>query len=51
VAKVDLASAPACRELQPREGIDRHRVRIDAPDLAEGDHGVAGGQQSADPIG
>ena len=48
VAQPDLAAAPPRRELEPRERVDRHRIGLDATDIAHGDPGVASLQQCAD---
>ena len=48
VAQSDLAAAPLRRELEPRERVDRHRIGLDAADIAHGDAGVASLQQRAD---
>ena len=43
----DAAVTPGC-ELEPREGIDRHRVRRDPMDVAERDLRASGREQRAD---
>lgn len=40
MAEPDLAAVPLCGELKPREGIDRHRVRVDPGHVAEDDTGT-----------
>ena len=37
MAQPDLAAVPPGGELEPRERVDRHRVGVDAADVAEGD--------------
>ena len=46
----NLAAAPPGDELKPREGVDRHRVRLDAADVAEGDGGAAPFEERADTL-
>ena len=46
VAKTNLAAVPSGGELQPRERVDRHRVDVDADDIAHGNVGATLLQQA-----
>ena len=41
---------PTCRELEPREGVDRHGVRLDAAHVAEGHLRVSYLEERAHPL-
>jgi hypothetical protein len=44
----NLAAVPSCGELEPRECVDRHHVRLDAAHVAHGGSGAAALEQRAD---
>ena len=50
IAEPNLAAVAACRQLEPRERVDRHGVGLDPGHLAVGDAGAAPLQEGADPV-
>ena len=50
MAQPHLAAAPPGRELEPGEGVDRHRVGIDPAHVAEGDLCAAPPEQPANAV-
>ena len=50
MAQPDLATAALRGELEPRESVDRHRIRLDAAHVADGDTGPVSLQQRADAL-
>lgn len=51
VLQPDPAAVPLRGDLQPREGVDGHRVRVDPSDVADGDlRAAAIGEKGADAV-
>ena len=50
MAQPDVAAVAPSRELEPRERVDGHSVRLYAADVAQGDVGAAALEERADAL-
>ena len=51
MAQPDVTAVPSRSQLKPCEGVDRHRIGLNAADVAESDGRAAPFQQRADALG